>query len=395
MAGLTTSHFRKPAGIVLRAFVLLFSLGPATALATSAELLFRSDQPAFLDKVITNYEALVARGGWSVVPEGPVLTPGVRHEHVRLLRNRLRATGEYDADVGADPLWYDDLLAAATQNFKERHGLSADATVDRLTRQRLNVTAEERLAQLRHSRAQLPLPTTSERRVLVNIPEAVVAALENNQTVFTMAAIVGHPSRPTPELSSRFNRVVVNPPWSVPRSIAVRDILPRQQEDSGYLARNQIRVYMPAAGTGSQELAPDQISWDQLNSDHFPYILRQDPGTFNALGKYKFDFPNEHDVYLHDTPGRDLLGLSYRTLSSGCVRLAEPAKLANWLAGGAGLQSAELLDAGSTRSVPVTEAVTVELVYVTAWVSPIDGKARFRPDIYDRIGSTTPQVVAN
>ena len=297
--------------------------------------------------------------------------------------------------MGADPLLFDQPLLQALQRFQTRHGLRASGYVDRQTMSALNQTATQKLAILRAARASWSVlqPYSGNKKVWVNIPEARVAAINNDQIALNMLAIVGQASRPTPELVSAIRRVIVNPAWTVPRSIATADLLAKQQQDNGYLKRNNIRVYR-VTNSAASEIPSTSINWDALNIDNFPYQLKQAPGPSNSLGQIKFDFANADDVFLHDTPGKSLLELSFRSLSSGCVRLSEAEPLAEWIlvgnnvgnnknALGQALNDSQF----KTVSLRVAPEIPIEIVYILAWISEDDGTVQFRDDIYDTLGS--------
>lgn len=389
---LINGRHKRAGGVIRQPFVLLLMLclagGPAAA-TNSLEAALHSQQPALLEPVIERYAAIVAEGGWQQLPDDAQLAAGRRHEDVRILRRRLRATGDYTAEMGADPLFFDAGLAAAIENFQRRYGLMPTGRLDRVTRNYLNVPAQTRLAQLRLARqnwAQLAWGP-GERRLLVNIPEALLYGVNPDGTFFTANAIVGYPGRETPELSSELRRIVVHPRWTVPRSIALRDLVPKQRQNPDYFARNRIRVFDGWA-RDAREVDPATVDWSQINADNFGYVLRQDAGPSNSLGRYKFEFANAHDVYLHDTPGKNLLQLSYRTLSSGCVRVEQPERLAAWLAGDTyarALAAAEALPAEQTSYVTVAGPVRLDIVYLSAWVDPLIGELHMRHDVYGRI----------
>ena len=379
------------------ALLLLAFLSASNAFASdasSAAAMLSGDQLQRLDRAIAYYTKIRDQGSWQPVPEGPVLIAGMRHPDVRALRKRLRASGDYQAEMGADPLLFDVQLTQALMHFQYRHGLATDGVVDSLTRMILNTPVAQWLAQLEHARMEWAnLPDRSvPRRVWVNIPEATVVALDSGRVEFSLRAIVGHPDRPTPVVSSNIRNVIINPSWTVPVSIAVQDLLPRQQADADYLARHQIRIFSGWSADAA-ELDADEIRWDQLNANNFPYRLRQDPGPHNSLGRVKFVFPNEHDVYIHDTPLPELLNLSFRSLSSGCIRVADPDALAHWLVGGsqqARLAKLQTQSSYQTHAVSLREAVPVDLVYLTAWVAPHDDSVQFRSDIYQLSRHATP-----
>ena len=372
----------------------------STIASTSAAAMLAGDQLVLLDEAIERYQAVAEAGGWLPLDAGldadslPSLDLGVRDQRVRLLRQRLRLSGDYQAEMGADPLVFDAGLFDAVIAFQERHGMYPDGVLAGQTLELLNLAVAARIAQLQQARAAwADLPTGSGgRRVWVNIPEAVVTALNGDDIELQLRAVVGHPTRPTPELTSTILRVVVNPSWTVPKSIAGQDILPRQLEDAGYLARNGFELFGSWSDNTSQ-MNPDLIAWELVKPDRFPYRLRQKPGPANSLGRFKFDFPNTEDIYMHDTPSKLLLGLSVRSLSSGCIRVQDPEVLAQWLIRDDAVLQKILLQAAadprySTRSFRLRNPTPIDLVYLSAWVSP-DGRVHFRRDVYGRADAAT------
>ncbi len=356
---------------------------------SSAAAVINGNQVEELSKVISAYERIAANGGWPLVSDDPELVLGQRHPGVRELRQRLRITADYRSNMGADPYYFDQALLLALQHFQTRHGLSQTTYLDRLTLRALNQPVEDKLTQLKHAQtawAEIELDG-SQPMVWVNIPEARVAALNEGRIVLNMRAIVGHPSRPTPTLNSEIKRVIANPFWSVPKSIAVADLLPKIQKDTGYLNRNKLKVYR-GWDENAEAIDPATINWASLSPKNFPYRFLQDPGPSNSLGKLKFNFPNDQNVYLHDTPGQSLLGLSYRTLSSGCVRLAQPEALAEWLLPAKSKSRLSRALNDTTHKIvgfkPLA-TVPIALVYILAWVSTDDGSIQFRNDIYGQL----------
>jgi murein L,D-transpeptidase YcbB/YkuD len=323
---------------------------------------------------------------------------------VRLLRQRLRLSGDYASDMGADPLVFDAGLYDALIAFQNRHGLYPDGAVAGQTLELLNLSVEQRIAQLRQAHdAWRALRSGSRggntgRRIWVNIPEAMVSALNDDRIELQLRAVVGHPTRPTPELNSIVSRVVVNPTWTVPQSIAGADILPRQIENPDYLRDNGFRVFGSWTDDTS-EMNPDLIAWKLIKADRVPYRLRQDPGPLNSLGRFKFDFPNSFDIYMHDTPSRLLLDLSVRSLSAGCVRVDDPARLAQWLSSPNPVLSKMILTAAedpsyATRTFAFPQSVPIDFVYLSAWVSA-DGRTHFRRDVYGRAAATSTAFTAD
>jgi murein L,D-transpeptidase YcbB/YkuD len=189
-------------------------------------------------------------------------------------------------------------------------------------------------------------------------------------------------------LSDKITYLVFNPHWGVPDKIARKDILPKQKKNPRFLASQKIRVY-DGWEAGGKEIEPDSIDWSALSETRFRYRLNQDPGPLNALGRVKFMFPNKYDVYLHDTPSKELFGRARRDFSSGCIRVEKPVELTQYLLRGhpdwpdekirAVLSGGEF----ATQTVKLIQPVNIHILYWTAWVGD-DASIHFSPDIYDR-----------
>jgi murein L,D-transpeptidase YcbB/YkuD len=198
-----------------------------------------------------------------------------------------------------------------------------------------------------------------------------------------MRTIVGRKRRPTPVLSSRITYLEINPYWYVPPLIARKDLLPKIQANPEFLVRQNFRVF-DSWDDNAREINPAAIDWSTLSEDHFPYRLRQEPASHNALGRVKFMFPNELSVYIHDTPSKGLFKRSSRPFSSGCVRVEEPMELVSLLLNRKDWDQARLSDAVASNQrqvIILDEPVPVHLIYLTAWVAA-DGETHFREDIY-------------
>jgi len=339
-----------------------------------------------LEKSLAQYRELAAQGGWPQVPDGPALHEGDKNDRIPFLRQRLVASADLAASAGQGDI-FDGALREAVQKFQTRHGLAADGTVGAGTLTELNVPISERIRQLAASleRCQ-PLPSVLEHRhILVNIADFTLKLYEDGKPVLSMPVIVGKTYRQTPVFNGRISSLVINPPWEVPHSIATKDILPKIKKNPGYLSKMHLRVFQ--GWKGATEIDPASINWASLSQAHFPYRLRQDPGPANALGRVKFLFPNPYDVYLHDTPSRELFQKDARTFSSGCIRIAKPLDLAAYLLQGTKLNSKDALNEAiareKTQQIVIPAPIAVHIVYMTAWVDR-DGTIQFRSDIYNR-----------
>ncbi len=374
--------------VYLLCFALALTLLPSLAKAAPEA------QPALgelcllpeLDKALARYRQIADQGGWPPVPTGPALHPGGRSDRIPLLAKRLAATADLTAPPGRGDV-FDGDLARAVRKFQARHGLSADGVVGAKTLVALNVPVGERIRQLAASlkRCQ-PLPQQLERRhILVNIADFTLKLYEEGTLLLAMPVIVGKTYRQTPVFSRRITSLILNPCWEVPDSIAAKDLLPKIKKDPRYLDKWHLRVLRE---WGSDEkIDRAAIDWKRIAVDRFPYRLQQAPGPDNSLGRVKFDLPNPHDVYLHDTPARELFQRDSRAFSSGCIRLARPLELALYLLQGTGLSTMDSLTAAissqETREIAIPSPIPVYIVYMTAWVDP-DGTIQFRPDIYGR-----------
>jgi murein L,D-transpeptidase YcbB/YkuD len=313
---------------------------------------------------------------------------GDKGERVILLGARLAAEGYELHGSTADAGRFDQPLDRAVRLFQERHGLEVDGIVGRNTLAELNVSAADRASQIMVNMERwrwLPREL-GERHLVVNIANFEMQVFEAGDRVMQMRAIVGRRYRRTPVFSDVMTYLVINPYWNVPNSIAVKDKLPILKQDPGYLRQNNIRV-LAGWGAEAEEIDGDSIAWEDFSEEDFPYRLRQDPGPANALGRIKFMFPNKFNVYLHDTPARELFNQTVRTFSSGCIRIEQPLELAEYLlrADPAWSRPAILaaIDRGVEQTVRLPEPIRVYLLYCTAWVD-VDGSVQFRRDIYER-----------
>ncbi|HLN26083.1 MAG TPA: L,D-transpeptidase family protein, partial [Patescibacteria group bacterium] len=279
---------------------------------------------------LARLRAIAAAGDWPKVPTGPSIKPGAVDDRITAVRTRLIATGELSA-VDAAGITYDENLQAAVQLFQQRHGLNDDAVLGKQTVATMNASATEIAHQVAVNMERwrwLP-PKLEDNHIVVNVAAAQLEVVENGRAVLTMRTIVGDPDHPTPALHARLTQLVLNPTWSVPSSIATKEILPKLKKDPGYLVANDLEIISDAFPPGSPESQGIGIDWKARQS--FPWQLRQRPGSDNALGRIKFAIPNDDDIYLHDTPNHHLFSRSNRALSHGCVRLDKPDDLALYL----------------------------------------------------------------
>jgi len=346
-------------------------------------------EAAALRRALATARARVAAGGFPPVPPMPgteALEPGaVDPERVAALRARLVLTDPLLAANPGEGEAYDEPLVAAARRFQAAEGLEADGRIGRLSFAALNRPAEAAVRQLRVAldmRRAAPRPP-AERHIEVNIPFQWLTLEEGSRTLLEMAVIVGKPARATPMLQLRLNAVQFNPQWGVPERNAREDLLPRFRRDPRAMMEKGFRVYGFVDGQ-RVEVDPTTIDWSSVNPQRFPYVVRQDAGEINALGRIKFIMPNTEDIYMHDTPDRQLFRRPDRAFSSGCIRLEKPMELLDAvLQGVPGWDRARadrVLASRVTTGLALPRGIPVRLHYTTVRVER--GEVRMRPDIY-------------
>jgi murein L,D-transpeptidase YcbB/YkuD len=343
---------------------------------------------------LREYRALHAAGGWPAVAEGPTLHPGTADPRVPSLRRRLAVTGDFAMtapvpDLPVEATLYDAALVAAVEFFQSRHGLAPDGVLGPATLRALNVPIERRIDQLRVNleRARWTLHEIKGDFVLVDVAGFYVTYFRDDEPVWTSRVVVGRDERETPVFRSAITYVVLNPTWTIPPGILVKDKLPELKRNPGALARMNIRVL---DGRG-REIDPYSIDWHRYGPHRLPpYQFRQDPGPDNALGLVKIMFPNPHLVYLHDSPAKSLYERDQRTFSSGCIRVQRALELAELVLDDPQWTQSSMqavIDSGVTRTVNLSRPVPVLILYWTAQPRA-DGQVVFRNDVYGRDEAT-------
>ncbi len=351
------------------------------AVSQSLESLAPSDtEYRTLKQMLLRYRQIEERGGWAPIVFVP--KPGERtriapHDAIAdEIRKRLWIEGDLMEDGNSTEGYHAAVIA-----FQKRHGLEADGVVGKETLKRLNVPAGEKILSIRANmeRRRWLTPRDENPRIVVNIPDFSLRVVNDGHMVFGMKAIVGREERATPVFSSNMTYLVVNPYWHVPSTILREDIFPKVRKSISYLSKERLKV-IDARG---QEINPYAINWKQANPRRFPYILRQEPGEKNSLGRLKFMFPNSHDVYIHDTPYKTLFDKTARGFSSGCIRVEEPLKLAHYLLAndGKSIDVCGLMESEKNKHISLSKPVKV---YIDYWTVGVDanGRAMFFDDLY-------------
>ncbi len=332
--------------------------------AADSSLWQNNAQYAALKNSLGTYYNAAKNGGWPTVGAVAGMRKGVQSPAVVQLKKRLAASGDYPASDTT--LVYSDSLVTAIKSVQEQFGLLPTGLVNDSLLQELNVPAEERVKQIlvNMNRALWLQPHTDSSRIFINIPTQQLVAYGDSGKVMRMPVIVGKEGTGTMAFNDAITTVVFNPAWNIPESIVRNEIMPKMKNDPDYLKKNKMEIVS--------------------QNDSIPQI-RQLPGKDNALGRVKFVFPNSFEIYLHDTPNKTLFAQQNRALSHGCIRVAYPDSLAQFVLRGQTEWTPEKIRAamadGKEQSVAVKTPVPVSIAYYTAWIGPNE-KLHFSRDIY-------------
>ena len=327
-------------------------------------------------------EQQMQSGGWGAAVNASKLGVGDAGPEVIALRNRLIAKGYLERSVSAT---YDEDMQNAVRLFQARHGLLEDGTAGPSTISEINRAIPERLEAIivAMERERWFNRDRGDRHVWVNLTDFSAKIIDHGETTFQTRSVIGavDPDRETPEFSDVMEYMVINPSWYVPRSIVTKEYLPQMQRNSNAAS------HMVITDRNGRTVNRANIDFNRYDAKTFPFAMRQPPSSRNALGLVKFMFPNQYNIYLHDTPAKSLFGREVRAYSHGCIRLNDPfdfayALLAKQTQDPVGLFQGRL-QSGNESSVTLAEPVPVHLTYRTAFTSD-DGALEFRRDVYRR-----------
>lgn len=321
------------------------------------------------------------RDHWGRLPDtaissGPILRAGVKGERVAMLRQRL---GLPQGTV------FDRELGSALRAFQTAHSLASDGIAGSGTITALNRGAAyyERILRLNLERARV-LPSPWTRHIIVDAASARLWLYDGGKEQGSMRVIVGKPAEQTPMLAGILRYAIFNPYWNVPMDLIQRRIAPKVLGGASLDSMNY--EALSDWTMGATVLAPASIDWSAVAAGRSSPRIRQRPGKDNAMGRMKFMFPNDLGIYLHDTPDKALFKEKERQFSSGCVRLEDAPRLANWLFG----KSPEVPSSAPEQHVPLPAGVPVYLSYLTA--GPADGGIAFFNDVYGRDDAGSGQL---
>jgi len=337
---------------------------------------------ALLMKAKLLMERQLAKGGWGQKVPAKSLKPGQSGNAVVIMRNRLQTMGYLQRSSAQT---YDGAMQSAVQQFQMSRGLNPDGVAGPGTMTEINRPIESHLqaVMVAMERERWMNRPRGKRHIWVNLTDFSAVIMDNDKETFRTRSVIGknQSDRRSPEFSDVMEFMVINPSWYVPRSITTKEYLPLMQKNRNAVSHLQV------IDSKGRSVSRSSVNFASYSAKTFPFSLKQPPSRGNALGLVKFMFPNRHNIYLHDTPAKNLFSREVRAYSHGCIRLHQPfdfayALLAKQTNDPEGFFQAKL-KTGAEARVNLNEPVPVHIVYRTAYVTA-KGNVNFRRDIYGR-----------
>ncbi len=355
------------------------SITDAIEAAKSHHFIYRG-----LVEALAQLRAVDAKGGWQQVPAGKAIQPRASDPRIPAIRARLAVSGELRGGGEPSSAVYDKELQSAVELFQARHRIEAKGVIDKSTVAAMNVTARDRVEQVRVNleRSRWVLGGLQDDFVLVNLPAYKAYLIRGGKRLWEARTQIGEEVKQTPTFRADMQTVVLNPDWTVPQTIIAEEVVTGMQKNKNYLAEKKLVLL----DKDNREVNPASVHWGSDTAEHFAYTVRQPPGEGNALGRVKFLFPNDYSIYLHDTPSKHLFESGRRTFSHGCIRIENPRELASLLLeqqdGWTSAKIDEVIEAGKTENVQLEHPLPVLIVYWTVSVGA-EGEIRYMDDIYN------------
>ena len=322
---------------------------------------------------------------WEMEPVDGAIKMGERHAAIPELRKRLIFWEFLKPYPTEDPTLFDSKMLAGLQKYQEANGMKPDGVIGSLVAESLNNSPQNLIdiASVNMERLRwMPAIDWDQEMVVVNIANYQLDYMQKNDTAFTAKVIVGKEYSESPAFTAPMSYIVFSPYWNIPSSITKDEIAPSVRKNKDYLEEKNMEVV-----DGSGELInASRVDWTPGEEGEFPFRVRQKPGGDNSLGLVKFMFPNEYNIYIHDTPARSLFEKETRALSHGCIRIQHPEEFAKILLNNDSWTAEKIQEAmhqDEETTVKLDRNIPVVLLYMTFWADK-DGKANFRSDVYDR-----------
>lgn len=310
---------------------------------------------------------------------------GENHESIPALRQRLIFWDFLGNEEPENPLLFDSTMLKGLKKYQELNGMNPDGVIGSLVAESLNKSPQNLIdiASINMERLRwMPTFDWEKEMVLVNVANYQLDYLVKADTAFTAKVIVGKEYNESPTFTALMSYIAFSPYWNIPASITQEEIIPAVRKDKNYLNQKNMEV----VETSGNPVNENRIDWSDKNSEDFPYLIRQKPGGDNSLGLVKFMFPNEYNIYIHDTPSRSLFDRETRALSHGCIRIQNPDQFAKVLLNDKSWDDEKIkiaMNQDSEQIVKLDREIPVVILYMTFWAGE-NGSANFRSDVYNR-----------
>lgn len=347
----------------------------------------QDDEYKLLKEHLKKNKDIIENGAWRKLGFSKVIHPGDSLSEISLLRDRMIAENYLSESDTSSSNVYDAKLLLAVEKFQLLHGLNSDGVIGNNTLRALNMSAEDNQKKIicnLERRRWIKFPE-DKPYIKVNIASFKLNFIEGDTLVYDSHVVVGKAHKETPLFMDELRYIVINPTWTLPFSITSTETLGKLKRDPNYLQKHNMNLIDSKGNIVSCE----GIDWSKYKTGHFPYMVRQEPGPSNALGRVKFMFPNKYAIYLHDTPSKSLFAREERAFSHGCIRLQNPLTFAEFLLK---RENEEMWDTAVIDSIVKTSKLTsislkhrypVLLMYQTAGETP-EGELYYYHDIYNR-----------
>jgi murein L,D-transpeptidase YcbB/YkuD len=341
-----------------------------------------------LRKALQHYREIADRVEWTETPAVAGLQKGSRDEEaVIALRRKLRILEDLAPKPAGDEALFDEAVKQALEKFQKRRGLIVNGELDQATLQALNIPLDKyiRTMELNLERWRWLPRELGPKYIRVNIPAFELKVMEKRREIMQMRVIVGKQDMRTPAFSNQIRYLILNPYWEIPPNLIIKQKLKSIRHETNYFSKHHIKVFK-GWGNKTRTINPKTVNWKKIEIRDFyeVYRLQQAPGRFNPLGRIKFMFPNNYNVYLHDTPQKNLFKKEVRAFSSGCVRIEKPVALATYVLRG-NFWSRECIKATIKGHIEekiwLPKPIPIHILYQTAWVDK-HNIVHIRDDIY-------------
>jgi murein L,D-transpeptidase YcbB/YkuD len=396
------TYFQKPRPVRVKSGVKVFEEFLETSDVQALINKYSPTHPQYilLKKNLKNYmEKAANTRNMNPIEFNRDIVPGDRDASVSEIRKRIG--GRTPISPSFKPDVYDKILVDKVKEYQKKFGLNQNGVITKEFIDNINSYDDEQVSRIKTNMERYRwLPDNIEDvRLEVNMPEFKLHAYEDGKKTFSMGAIVGRTDKKTPIMNTEMFRFVLNPYWYVPKSYAIRNILPLLRQLPEYTKLQNMKI-LRLEREGWKEVKQSEINWDNYNADNFPFLLRQEPGNINVLGPIKLAIVNPYDIFLHSTSEPWLFTNEYKGYSSGCIRVEDPTKLANFVIehGKADLTPEKFLEfyhfydskdgvpmkvdaSMSNKYFNLKQPIPIYLTYITAFAKE-DGTVEFTEDTY-------------